>query len=248
VLVGAGNGLHWRELWKAEDIGKESAVLDFTEPVNGAYEMLIKVRMLAKAAAGDAVLKSIKVITTTQPSSKTQPRLNVGRNTVYVGAGGQTDSIVFWPELQGEKADGSKLPIWGSHLWRLRLPENKWEHLLAAPEALIAVGGTGKLIYALGYFSHVLYQYDCATGKGRSIRVGSVDGHVSRNFLVDGRDHVCLPRLTRPPGADARSDPAVHLVGFDGDLHEVGQTPLAHYLMGKRYLVGVSKAQGARVY
>ncbi|MFI5381057.1 MAG: hypothetical protein ACHRHE_17305 [Tepidisphaerales bacterium] len=134
---------------------------------------------------------------------------------------------------QEEKEDGSKQSTWGSHLWRLRLPENKWEHLLTAPETLIAVGGTGSRIYALGYFGHVLYQYDCTTGKSRSIHVGSVDGHVSRNFLVDGRDHAYVPRLTRAAGADARSDPAVNLVEFDSDLREVGQTPLAHYLLGK---------------
>jgi len=34
---------------------------------------------------------------------------------------------------QGENKDLGKPPTWGGHLWRLRLPENKWEHLLATP-------------------------------------------------------------------------------------------------------------------
>ena len=102
ILVSASNGQHWRELWKAEGTGKETALIDYTVPVNGEYEVLIKVRMLAKAAAGDTVLKSLKVVTTTELNSKTQPKLNVGRNTVSIGAGDQTDSIVFWPELQAD--------------------------------------------------------------------------------------------------------------------------------------------------
>ena len=43
---------------------------------------------------------------------------------------------------------GPRAPPFGSHLWRLRLPERQWEHLLAAPEGLIAVAGGGDYIYA----------------------------------------------------------------------------------------------------
>ena len=132
---------------------------------------------------------------------------------------------------EGEKADGSKQPVWGGHLWRLRMPERRWEHLLKAPEALIAVGTAGKWAYTLGYFGHVLYQFDSETGASRSIRVGSVDGHISRNILVDRRGHVYVPRLTRPEGAAPKSTPVVNLVEFDPDLHEVGQTVLSNYLM-----------------
>src|SRR5207249_7074375 len=45
----------------------------------------------------------IKFETVTQLNGKTQPRLNLGKNTVFVGAGEQTESIVLWPELQGDK-------------------------------------------------------------------------------------------------------------------------------------------------
>ena len=36
-------------------------------------------------------------------NSKTQPSLRLGRNEVYVGVGDQSDSIVFWPELQNDR-------------------------------------------------------------------------------------------------------------------------------------------------
>jgi hypothetical protein len=71
--------------------------------VSGSYEPLVRVTLLGRNASGDAVLKSIAFETVTMLNSKTQPRLRLGKNTVYVGAGEQTDSIVFWPELQGDR-------------------------------------------------------------------------------------------------------------------------------------------------
>lgn len=130
---------------------------------------------------------------------------------------------------EGEKTDGSRLPTWGGHLWRLRLPDYRWEHLLATPEALIAVAAAPRYIYALGYFDHVLYQYDCRTGATRSRRVGSVGGHISRNFLTDARGHVFVPRLREKPSA--ATGLATTLVEMDTRLQEVGETPIGHYIM-----------------
>ena len=134
---------------------------------------------------------------------------------------------------QGEHEDGSQLPTWGSHLWRLRPDGDCWEHLLAAPEGLIAVSGGGRWIYALGYFRHVLYQYDTATGKTRSLVVGSVDGHISRNFLSDQRGHVYVPHLQRAePSAENAANPPevqVSLVEFGPELAEIHATPLTDY-------------------
>ena len=36
-------------------------------------------------------------------NSKTQPSLRLGQNTVYVGTGDQSDTVVLWPELQGDR-------------------------------------------------------------------------------------------------------------------------------------------------
>jgi len=65
--------------------------------VNGSYEVLVKVSL-----AGSACLRAIEFETTTMLNSKTQPRLLLGANTVHVGAGDQTESIVFWPDLRGK--------------------------------------------------------------------------------------------------------------------------------------------------
>lgn len=129
----------------------------------------------------------------------------------------------------GENPDGTELPLWGGHLWRLRLPERKWEHLAATPEALIAVAGAGRYVYALGYFNHVLVQFDTETGSVRTTTVGSIDGHISRNFLADLRGHVYVPRLVRNP---ATKEVRATLVEYDASLKELGETELAEYLSG----------------
>src|SRR5262245_28255861 len=133
----------------------------------------------------------------------------------------------------GEHEDGSKLPIWGGHLWRISLATYRWEHLTRTPEALIAVGSGGRYVYALGYFGHVLYQYDTETGRTARVEVGSVDGHISRNVLVDDRGHAFVPRLS----IDASTQSAarrvrVALVELGTDLKQIGETALepAQYL------------------
>ncbi|HEV8606114.1 MAG TPA: hypothetical protein VGQ99_12145, partial [Tepidisphaeraceae bacterium] len=70
----------------------------FIPAVTGSYEALIKLELNR-----DVVLKNVAFFGTTALNSKTLPRLNLGRNTIYVGAGEQTDSIVLWPELHGDK-------------------------------------------------------------------------------------------------------------------------------------------------
>ena len=150
------------------------------------------------------------------------------------------DGCLYFASMDetGEAADGSKLPIWGGHLWRIRPGSETWEHLLKTPEALIAVSTTGRYVYALGYFNHVLYQFDTATGQSRSLVVGSQAGHISRNFLVDLREHVYVPRV-EALSATSPGDPAVRvirdrifkswLVEFDPNLKEVTKWPLPDY-------------------
>ena len=123
----------------------------------------------------------------------------------------------------GENDDGSKLPTWGGHLWR-RGPSGVWEHLAATPQALIAVASGSSFVYSLGYFDHVLYQFDTRTKRLRSVTVGSVEGHVSRNFFVDDRGHAFVPRTTSNGGTALAA-----LVEFDTDLKELGTRPLAEY-------------------
>jgi hypothetical protein len=88
----------------------------------------------------------------------------------------------------------------------------------------------------------VLYQYDTQTGQLRWVRVGSVGGHISRNFLTDERGHVYVPRLRLRWNGEVGASPAaqppveVTLVEFDEQLREVAATALENYLPGQDLL------------
>lgn len=101
VAVSTVNGLSWLEIWRSDATGDPWLDRRLVAEVQGAYEILVKVSLLGRADAGDARLRDIEFETTTVLNSKTQPRLSLGRNTVWVGAGDPTESIVLWPDLQG---------------------------------------------------------------------------------------------------------------------------------------------------
>lgn len=126
---------------------------------------------------------------------------------------------------EGEAEDGSALPKWGSHLWRVDPASGRWVHLFAAPEGLVAAAGGGRWVYALGYWDHVLYRYDTVTRQHRRVVVGAVGGHASRNVIAGADGHAFVPRVTRDGYGLLRAA----LVEFDTDLREQAATPLDHY-------------------
>jgi hypothetical protein len=99
IAVSTTNGLEWEEAWRAEKTGERPVDLRLVEPVNGAYEVLVRVTLKGHAATSDARLRSIAFQAITQVNSKTLPKLRLGENTVCVTAGEQTESIVLWPDL-----------------------------------------------------------------------------------------------------------------------------------------------------
>ncbi len=120
---------------------------------------------------------------------------------------------------------GRTAPKWGSHLWRLRMPERTWEHLAAIEEGVLALGGVGNDLFGLAFPDHTLIHYDVATGNLNKVKVGSVEGHISRNLLVAGQGRAYVPRL-KMVGPDV----AEHtLVAFDSALHELGSHPIPFY-------------------
>jgi hypothetical protein len=133
---------------------------------------------------------------------------------------------------EGESSNGSRGPTWGGHLWRLNLDTYRWEHVFAAPEALIAVAGGDRFVYALGYFGHVLYRFDTESGRLNHVAVGSVDGHVSRNFVTDFRGHAYVPRLQEETNGLGKRIVKASIVEYASDLREIKSTPIDvdHYL------------------
>jgi hypothetical protein len=104
IDVSTANGQVWKSVWQTKEKGETPLDLQLVDEVNGAYEVLVKVALLGQGSAADAQLRSLEFETITMLNAKTQPRLTLGRNTVYVGAGAPSESIVFWPDLQGDHA------------------------------------------------------------------------------------------------------------------------------------------------
>ena len=102
IAISTTNGLTWKEVWRNGQTGPTPVTLELVDEVNGSYEVLVKVELMGKRSAADARLESIEFETLTMHNSKTQPRLLLGKNTVHVGRGDPTGSIVLWPDLQGE--------------------------------------------------------------------------------------------------------------------------------------------------
>jgi len=142
----------------------------------------------------------------------------------------------------GENSKSGQLPRWGSHFWRYKPSADHWQHLFAAPEGLIAVSGVGRFVYALGYWGHILYQYDILTGESRQIKVGSEGGHISRNLISDSNGHVYVPKVKYINlKLEGDNDTAaiermliVMLVEYDQDLNKLHSTPLIHYAVDNK--------------
>jgi hypothetical protein len=132
---------------------------------------------------------------------------------------------------QGENGKKGILPIHGGHIWRKKPDALNWEHIRATKEALIAVNTDGRFVYALGYWGHVLYQYDMQAQVTNQIRVGAIDGHISRNFLVSQNGHVFVPKVE----FSANNTLIVNLNEYDNALNLVASTPIEHYLYDNKY-------------
>jgi hypothetical protein len=156
------------------------------------------------------------------------------------------DNYLYFSSMdeEGEHEDGSQLPRWGGHLWRMSLATYKWEHLLATPEALIAVAVGDRYVYALGYFGHVLFQFDTMTRDVKRIPVGSLGGHVSRNFIADYRGHAFVPRLRADAEALVRRTARVSIVELGPNLEELKETPLEQELYFEASLTGTHGITG----
>ncbi|MAG75228.1 MAG: hypothetical protein CL811_00600 [Colwelliaceae bacterium] len=116
-------------------------------------------------------------------------------------------------------------PKWGGHLWRKKPEAYNWEHVLETDEALIAINTNGRYVYALGYWDHVLYQYDTQTNAFKQITVGSTSTHVSRNFIVDENGHAFVPSLQ----LNDFNELVVNLNHYDTELRLLGSYPMASY-------------------
>lgn len=148
---------------------------------------------------------------------------------------------------EGGEAEGIN-PTWGGNLWRKQPNEKHWQHILATEEALVAINTNGRFVYALGYWGHVLYQYDTKTDKASKVTVGSTQMHVSRNFIVDELGHAYVPKLTE----DDFNEVEVMLAEYDSELKLIATYPMPSYQSSnfKRHhgIVGYTSMENGDIY
>ena len=154
------------------------------------------------------------------------------------------DGYIYFASMdeRGESSEPLRNPTWGGHLWRANPRTNRWEHLLAADEGLIAISCSGRYVFVLGYHDHVLYRYDTQTAEVKRVTVGSYKGHVSRNFFTDLNHHVYVPRVFAEPGVTTEHGVekiSAELVEFDENLNE-----LAANVMNEYAATGASNSHG----
>ncbi len=124
----------------------------------------------------------------------------------------------------GESASRGVLPTYGGHLWRKKPDSLEWEHLLATNEALIAVNTDGRFVYAMGYWGHVLYQFNTLNQRMNRVTVSKHKSHVSRNFIVTSHGDVFVPRIS------GSNNETIDLVQYNSDLKEVTSHAMNEYL------------------
>ncbi|WP_416306694.1 hypothetical protein [Neptunicella sp. SCSIO 80796] len=152
-------------------------------------------------------------------------RDGMGQNKLHSKIYQADDGYLYFSSFDEEGESEGINPIWGGHLWR-KLPQSRdWHHVLATEEALIAINTNGRYIYALGYWDHMLYQYDTQNANVNRVKVGSVATHVSRNLLVDHDGHVYVPSISQ----NDFNQITVQLNEYDTHLNLVDSYPMPSY-------------------
>ncbi len=175
ISVSIDNGLNWKEIWKATALGESKADVKVIAEVNGSYEQLWKIELFGAAAAADAQLNQIAIETITQVNTKTLPKLNLGKNTIFVGAGDQTEALVYWPDLQGDNwkpmvVDSKNIVTDKTHqswhaVMRQAAPGEAYvTYKMDAPSDIVKLN-YGARIYNYGTGTHVDYLHSFDDGK-----------------------------------------------------------------------------------
>ena len=171
----------------------------------------------------------------------------MGQNKLHSKFYQADDGYMYFTSFDEQGEDTGKNPIWGGHLWRKKDADTQWEHLAATPEALIAVNLAGQYVYALGYWDHVLYQFNTRNQQLKRVVVGSVAKHVSRNFLVDPNGHAYVPSVATSREGEVQA----FLNEYDIDLNLLGSYTMPSYqgkrMSGHHGIVGYTSMAGGNI-
>ncbi len=156
-------------------------------------------------------------------------RRGMGQNKLHSKFYHANDGYIYFSSFDEQGEDKDTNSVWGGMLWRKKPDDKNWQHLLTTPEALIAVNIGGNYVYALGYWDHVLYQFNTRSEQVKRVVVGSISGHVSRNFLVDSQGHAYVPSISQ----NSAGEISAYLNEYDTSLNLVTAYPMPSYTSPK---------------
>lgn len=102
VLVSRHAGIDWKQVWQSGQAGPNVVELGLRDEVAGVTECLVKIEMLAAEDASKLGINALEFGAITQLNRRTLPKLTLGSNRVYISAGRQVDTTVFWPVLHDD--------------------------------------------------------------------------------------------------------------------------------------------------
>ena len=192
ISVSRNQGRRWQLAGQLGSAIGGAVTLDIPlhDQVNGAYEVLVRIEMTAAAAAPRAVtMRALTIDTITQVNAKALPALNLGRNRIYIGEGDQTDTMVLWPELRGDRwqddaydsgniaSQPPTLPsIWTAVVYPARVDHDAYlTYRMDAPSDITRLVYGGRLHnYYPGSYVDYLHSFDGGATWIRSYRFDSV--------------------------------------------------------------------------
>jgi hypothetical protein len=102
ISVSTTAGRTWQRVYESSSVGESQINCCLIDEVNGSDAVLVRFSFLAAKNVEDVAVSDIEIETRTMLNSKTQPQLRLGQNTVFVDVGEPTDTVMIWPDLQGE--------------------------------------------------------------------------------------------------------------------------------------------------
>ncbi len=102
ISVSRQAGIDWKEVRQSNELGSHVMDLSLRDEVAGVTECFVRIDMLAAENPTKLGIDAVEFRTITQLNRRTLPKLTLGNNRVYVSAGRQVDTTVFWPALHND--------------------------------------------------------------------------------------------------------------------------------------------------
>ena len=192
IAVSRNHGRRWQLIGRLGAVTGGAIALDIPlrDEVNGAYEVLIRIQMTSPVVSPAAVvLRALTVETITQVNANALPTLHLGRNQISIGEGDQTDTMVLWPELRGDRwrddaydfqniaSQPVTLPqIWTAVVYPAQVAQDAYlTYRMDAPNDITRLVYGGRLHnYFAGSYIDYLHSFDGGATWIRSYRFDSV--------------------------------------------------------------------------